>query len=276
MLKLLVVASAAQCVSAHSDWGEKCPHPLHLVESENAPFKAYDIDPADGKVTEAEVLSVYSTGVDDVPRAESDFQAKEAFKQIDLDDNGEVTELEFAKAGMTQLCGAPEAGTSGTCPSPFIMDGQADYYMLKSEHYELRPLSWRNMAGMDNEELRSFMRTHDVPFTVRTKVLDLHDKKGETKNTGCVPVPPSCHKPLEFQPASGTCAPPKPHYINPIINDAWIAPVSVVDGHHHDEKAPRVHQGVEMDPNDKLLVKERQAEEQALWNWEKVRKHTGH
>jgi hypothetical protein len=273
MLKVLILGSVA-LVAGHADWGEKCPDPLHMEESQNAPFKKYDLD-GNGSVTVDEVISVYQTGVDDIAPNESEFQAREAFKQIDIDENESVTEKEFNTAGLTQLCVGPKTGADGGCPSPFIKDGEVEFFKLQSEHYELRPLSWHQMIGMENEELRTFMRTHDVPFTVRTKVLDLHDAKGEDKNGDCVPVPPLCHKPLEFH-SDGTCQPPKPHYINPIINDAWIAPVSVVDGSHHDEKAPRAHQPVESDPADQLMVKERNAEENALWNWEKVRKHTGH
>lgn len=180
---------------------------------------------------------------------------------------------------MKQICIAPKIADEGACPEPYILDGEQDYFLLKSEHYELRQLSWDEMTGMNNEELRAFLREQEVPHTVRVKVLDLHDeKKGDEKTVAkiCVPTPPVCPDPLEFDPDAGACIPPRPHYENPVINDAWIAPVLVVDGEHHNEKAPRMHMEVETDPTDKLLVKERRGEEEALWNFEKVRRATAH
>jgi len=269
----MLVASVG-LAAAHDNWGEKCPDPLHLEESDNATFDKYDQN-TDGKVSLEEVIAVYTNGVDDQEPEETAFHAKKAWKQLDVNDDGEVTKEEFYTAGMTQTCVGPKLADSGGCPSPFIMDGESEFFKLSSEHYELRKLSWSNMSGMKKDELRKFMRVQDVPFTVRTKVLNLHDTNGGVQSKECVPVPPMCHGSLEYN-EDGTCRPPSAHYENPVINDAWVQPTLVVDGSHHDEKAPRVHQAVENDPNDNLMIKERHTEENNLWNWEKVRKHTAH
>lgn len=274
LLKLLLVATVC-LAAAHDDWGEKCPDPLHMEESDGGPFRSYDQD-KDGNVSEEEVIAVYTNGNQDVPVHGTVFHAKEAFQQLDIDGDGKIDEKEFNTAGEKQMCVGPKLGADGHCPPPFILDGEKEFFRLQAAHYELRKLTWHNMIGMGNEELRNFMRKHDVPYTVRIKVLDLHDDKGGHKNQECIPVPPSCHAPLEFHEEDGSCRPPKPHYINPIINDAWVQPPLVVDGEWHNEKTARLHQPVQGDPNDELMIKERHETENALWNWEKVRKHTAH
>jgi hypothetical protein len=272
MLSKLVLAACIGLAAGHNDWGEKCPDPLHMEETENATFNKYS-GGAKQYVLESDVIRVYSDGIDDADPEDTEFQAKAAFKQMDLDNDGKITEKEFYTAGMTQSCVGPKKTAQGGCPSPYILDGEKEFFLLASEHYELRKLHWHQMVEMTKDELRGFLRSHEVPYTVRIKVLDLHDHKGGSKNEECVPVPPLCHGSLEYH-EDGTCRPPKPHFMNPIINDAWVQPTLVVDGAHHNEKAPRAHQPVENDPNDNVMIKERHTEENNLWNWEKVRKHT--
>lgn len=94
----------------------------------------------------------------------------------------------------------------------------------------------------------------------------------------CIAMAPWCPAPLIYDSDKKACIPMVPRIGkgNAILDNRYIGAVLVNDGFDHEHKAPRVHQAVEMDPNDQLMVKERHAEEQALWNWEKVRKHTGH
>lgn len=279
MVKLVLALALVGMVSAQNfemtaeDWTEKCPDPLHMVEldiDETGPFKDYDVD-GDGSISVADVKSIY-TAMDI-----TEVHAEMAFKQMDQDNDGAVDEGEFAAAGMQQRCAGPTLGADGHCPTPYILDGEVGFFTLRAEHFELEKLTWHEMIHMSNVELRDFLKDHEVPYTIRIKVLDLHDAQGGTKNTGCVPSPPRCHNPLEY--SDGECLLPKPHYVNPVIDDAWIGPVLVTDGAYHQEKAKRVHQPVLEDEGDAKMVAERHAETKAIWKQledPNVKVHTGH
>lgn len=106
----------------------------------------------------------------------------------------------------------------------------------------------------------------------------LKKKEGASDSDPCEPMGPWCPHPLIFDTDALECIPmiPRIGKGNAILNNAYIGAVLRQDGADHNNKAPRVHQAVENDPNDNLMIKERHNEEQHLWNWEKVRRHTGH
>jgi hypothetical protein len=170
-----------------------------------------------------------------------------------------------------QKCVAPSPDESGNCPRPFVLKGQAPYFDLRTEHFELRKLSWDEMVSMPSTELEQFLRKHDVPFTVRTKVLKMHEEKGGEKV--CVPSQPFCLDPLEYNSATNECQEPIPKFGNPVLNDAWISPVEKAVEEQKgvnawEEKASHEHAPVATDPNDVVMQKARQNQEKDLWNWE--------
>jgi hypothetical protein len=98
-----------------------------------------------------------------------------------------------------------------------------------------------------------------------------------TNTDPCVPLGPWCPHPLIYDSDAKECIPliPRIGKGNAILDNSYIGAVLRQDGADHNNKAPRVHQAVENDPNDNVMIKERHTEENNLWNWEKVRRHTG-
>lgn len=94
----------------------------------------------------------------------------------------------------------------------------------------------------------------------------------------CEPLGPWCPHPLIYDSDAKECIPliPRIGKGNAILDNTYISAVLRQDGTDWNNKAPRVHQPVENDPNDNVMIKERHNEENHLWNWEKVRRHTGH
>jgi hypothetical protein len=96
--------------------------------------------------------------------------------------------------------------------------------------------------------------------------------------TLCEPLGPWCPHPLVYDSDAKECVPLTPRIGkgNAILDNTYIGAVLRQDGPDWANKAPRAHQPVENDPNDNVMIKERHTEENNLWNWEKVRRHTGH
>jgi hypothetical protein len=195
--------------------------------------------------------------------------------------------------------------SSGYCPFPYELDGQSPYTQLQTEHWELRPLAWLTMVGMDKDELRQFMRDHQIPSTIRTKVLDLHDERAYAcRNTAyttekdcidnksewvqgmkgkeCVPMPPRCDGFWNFHedPTAGaSCIPPSPHFKaerHGVIDDTWVSAVMRDRPDERDQyknKADRAHQEGFTDYQDKVHQKNRHTEEADIWDFE-INKNT--
>lgn len=216
-----------------------------------------------------------------------------------------------------EFCLRPEPVVSeyGTrCPPPYELDGQYHYSLLQSQHWELRPLGWDEMVDMDKEELREFMKSHQVPFSIRTKVLDHHDERAfacfdyarkqlddskttrddcesagmrwtqSAKGKKCVPMPPYCKTPWNFNFEDKKCDPPQPHFRrikHGVLDDTWISPVlrAFDQGKTNDaarDDVDRIHQAVESNPHDKVMQKARHLDENGVWVWEVNRIATSH
>lgn len=173
--------------------------------------------------------------------------------------------------GAAQACVAPAVDGAGGCARPFVLKGAAPFWELRTEHYELRKLTWDEMVSMSEDELRSFMKKHDVPYTVRIKVLDLHKSHGGDKV--CVPAPPICDDPLVYNEGTNECVEPAPMFHNPILDDSWISPTLKAPAETGANKASHAHQPVQDDPQTGILTTARHNEEQDLWNWEVNKKH---
>lgn len=187
---------------------------------------------------------------------------------------------------VIQTCMRPRPSGAGKCPFPYVIEGSSEYAELQAEHYELRPLGWTEMMAMEKAELREFMRTHNVPYLIRIKVLDLHDataaEEAETSAkrvaSRCVPSPPFCAVPWVWEKATNKCVPPEPHMMNPILDDAWVSPVlkDYGDDDLNGSKPGRIHQEVLTDENDKVLQKNRHSDEDSVWDFEVNRISTAH
>lgn len=177
--------------------------------------------------------------------------------------------LIMRKKDGAQYCARPTITNRGTCPYPYILKGEYPYTLLQAKHWELRSLSWDEMVHEDKEDVREFLRTHDVPFSVRTKVLDLHDTDGGDKE--CVPAPPQCLDPLVYDETAAACVPPKPTMVSPIIDDSYVQPVMKdfeEDGSEDTSGPSRIHQEVLTDENDKVLQEDRHDDEEDIWDFE--------
>lgn len=94
----------------------------------------------------------------------------------------------------------------------------------------------------------------------------------------CMATAPICPDPLVFDTDAIACVPMIPLIGegSAILDNHYIGAVLRQDGPDYANKAPRAHQPVENDLNDDIMVADRHKIENKLWNWEKVRRHTGH
>lgn len=94
----------------------------------------------------------------------------------------------------------------------------------------------------------------------------------------CVPLGPYCPHPLVYSATQKACIPMVPRLGtgSSILDNTYIGAVLRQVGPDYANKPSHRHQPVQNDPDDALMIKDRHSEEQSLWNWEKIRRHTGH